>query len=351
MTRILILKTGALGDVLRTTSILPGLHARYPDAAITWVTAPAARPLVARHPLVRDVHCVSPKDAQAVAALAEPLGGVVWDRLLSFDDEEPLCALASTLEARQVSGAYMRDDGARAYTEDVGPWFDMGLLSVHGKERADELKVQNMRTHPAIFAEMLGIEMGRPELPLPEEELAYAARFAAEHGLRARGRVVGLNTGAGGRWKTKEMPLDEVVELARELHVACLGEVTFLVLGGPDEAERNAQILARLAALEPPVPAVDGRTDNGLERFGALIDLCDLLIVSDSMALHVALARDVRVVSFFAPTSAEEIELYGLGEKVVSTAPDYCSYRTDADNSSITAARVGAAARRVLGLD
>jgi heptosyltransferase-2 len=147
------------------------------------------------------------------------------------------------------------------------------------------------------------------------------------------------------------MPLDEVLELARELHAACDGEVTFLVLGGPDEAPRNARILAGLAALAPPVAAIDARTDNGLERFAALIGLCDLLVVSDSLALHVALARRVPVVAFFAPTSAAEIELYGAGEKVLSTAPDYCSYRRDADNSSITAARVGAAARRVLGLD
>jgi hypothetical protein len=75
------------------------------------------------------------------------------------------------------------------------------------------------------------------------------------------------------------------------------------------------------------VNLVDGGTDNGLLRFAALVSLCSLLITSDSLALHVALARDVRTVAFFAPTSAAEIELYGLGEKVVSTARDYCSYK------------------------
>ena len=53
-------------------------------------------------------------------------------------------------------------------------------------------------------------------------------------------------------------------------------------------------------------------------------------------------------MAFFAPTSAAEIELYGLGEKVASTAPDYCSYRADADNASITAERLCAAVLRVL---
>ncbi len=39
MTDILILKTAALGDVLRTTSILPGLERRHGSIAVTWLTA------------------------------------------------------------------------------------------------------------------------------------------------------------------------------------------------------------------------------------------------------------------------------------------------------------------------
>ena len=38
--RTLVIKTGALGDVLRSTSILPGLAERHPDLDVTWVTAP-----------------------------------------------------------------------------------------------------------------------------------------------------------------------------------------------------------------------------------------------------------------------------------------------------------------------
>ena len=67
------------------------------------------------------------------------------------------------------------------------------------------------------------------------------------------------------------------------------------------------------------------------------------------MALHMGVALERRIVCFFAPTSAAEIELYGQGEKVWSTAPDYCSYQPDADNSTITPARLADAAERVLG--
>src|SRR6187455_2795792 len=146
--RSLILKTAALGDVLRTTSILPGLAKAHPGVPIAWATAPEAVDLVRTHPLVAEVVAL------------ERLAGRRWRWVISLDDEEPLCALASSLETARLSGAYLGKDGKRAYTADVAPWFDMGLLSVHGKAEADRLKVANQKSQPAIYAEMLGIEMG-----------------------------------------------------------------------------------------------------------------------------------------------------------------------------------------------
>ena len=344
-TQVLVLKTGALGDVLRTTAILPGLAERYDDLRVTWLTAHGARPLVEHHPLVDRVVTVDPKDADSVAAapVLSPEGGR-WHRVLSFDDEEPLCRLASAAESDAVSGDYMTEDGGRAYTDDVAPWFDMGLLSRRGKEEADRLKVANERTHPAIYADMLGIEMGEPELPLPDEAAAFGAAFAERNGLTGEGLRIGLNTGAGGRWESKKLPVERTVELARTIVGRHGARTRFVVLGGPDEAERNAAILAGVGEF---AGAVDAGTDNSLLEFAAIVDGLDLLITSDSLALHVANARRVPIVAFFAPTSAAEIELYGRGEKVVSTAPDYCSYKADADNSTITVERLLEAVQRV----
>lgn len=338
--RTLVIKTAALGDVLRTTSILPGLARRHPDLDVTWLTAHGAIPLVEHHRFVRATEGVTPGDAHEVELLGAELVRRPWDRILSFDDEEPLCAMATRLRHARpdahFSGAYLAEDGTRAYTDDVAPWFDMGLISRFGKEEADRLKIENRRTHPAIFASMLGVELGKPELPLPESVRAFARDFRAARELDRERPVIGLNTGAGGRWKTKGLPVDRVVELVRQLSGALFGRATFLVLGGRDEAARNRAILAGLREAGVPSRVVDGGTENSLLEFAGLISLCDLLVSSDSMALHMGIALNRKIVCFFAPTSAAEIELYGLGEKVWSTADDYCSYRPDADNSSLT---------------
>lgn len=349
MTRILILKTGALGDVLRTTSILPGLAARFSDLHVTWLTAHAAVRLVERNALVQAVYGVDPKDTRDVDRVSAELASQNFDWVLSLDDEEPFCRMAVAQNSTRLSGAFINDQGQRDYTADVAPWFDMGLLSHRGKAAADAMKVSNEESHPAIFARMFAVDMGQPELELAPDELDRAEQFYSDHGLLNGWPVIGLNTGAGGRWTSKTMPLIEVVNCMQVLHRALAGQCHFLVLGGVAEAVRNQEILLRASSLSEPLHVVDGGDDNSLGDFAALVDRLHLLISSDSLAMHMAVARCRPVVAFFAPTSAAEIELYGLGEKVISTAPDYCSYQKDADNSSITGERVAQAALRGLG--
>ena len=47
---IVIIKLAAAGDVLRTTSILAPLKRAHPNSYITWLTDPAALPLVELNP-------------------------------------------------------------------------------------------------------------------------------------------------------------------------------------------------------------------------------------------------------------------------------------------------------------
>ena len=342
---ILILKTAALGDVLRTTSILPGLAARAKaegrELRVTWLTAKGAEDLLLGHELVHEVLTVELGESDSVAAILKRLHSTRWSRVLSFDDEAPLCAIATAVGRDRISGAYLDGAGNLAYTEDVAPWFDMGLISVFGKQEADRLKVANARSHPAIFADMIGVEPGEPGLELPISALEHAQSVVSS----LAGPLIGLNTGAGGRWTSKSLPEERVVDVAREIdahwHRTHGVRPTFVLLGGPEELERHGRLLAR---LEGCVSIFDAKTDNSLLDFAALIDGLDLLITSDSLAMHIAIARRRQVVAFFAPTSAAEIDLFGRGVKVQSTAPDYCSYHPNADRSTLTTERLVTAA-------
>ena len=342
--RILLIKTGALGDVLRTTSILPGLKALEGVGSIVWLTSPQAEPLVREHPLVDEVR-IWDGDPEGVGFYVANLGSTGSEWILSLDDELGPCRLATRLQAysgSRLSGAYEDESGELAYTDDVEAWFGMGLLSRCGKPEADKRKRANELTHGQIFAEMLGIEDSKPSLNLSE----FLVEEARE-GLGGTGVLIGLNTGAGGRWPSKELSVERSVELAGLLHAALGTGVRFVVLGGVLEADRNRRMLELLSAEEGLV-VLDGGTDNGLLEFAAQVACCDVLVSSDSLALHMGVALERPVVAFFAPTSGAEVDLFGRGRSIRSTSSDYCSYRPDADNSSITPERLCTAVLELL---
>ncbi len=331
-THILVLKFGALGDVVRTSYILPGLHSRFgAGTRITWVTAPGAVPLLRFNP---HIAAVVSSDRLQGTNLPPELGDVDFDWVLSFDDEPESCGLAQRVRGRKVSGAYLEDGGVR-YSEDTNEWFDMGLISRFGKEKADGLKIANQSSHDEIFARMLGIEISQPHFFNDPHSEEYARALLE----LATPPVVGLNLSAGKRWPSKSLRLSEAALLVQQLQQR---ELRCVLLGGhADEEYLNA------LSQETGLPVLSGLS---LNQFAAAISRLELLITSDSLALHLAIAQRVQSVSFYAPTSAAEINPFGLGSKVASTSPDYCSYRPDSDNSTITAARLYAEAVKLLRL-
>src|SRR5262249_40106465 len=52
---LLIVKLDAMGDVLRTTALLPPLKEAHPHAAITWITRRESVPLLERNPFITEV--------------------------------------------------------------------------------------------------------------------------------------------------------------------------------------------------------------------------------------------------------------------------------------------------------
>jgi heptosyltransferase-2 len=308
--KIALIKTGALGDVVRTTSLVPALRRRFPDVAITWITSQAAFPLVAGHAAVRPVAI----DEPAAASWRSDR----YDWIISLDDDVESCAVAARLEADRLSGAYMDAGGRRVYSSDLAGWFGMGILrpdALGGLAAANQLKRDNTRTQGELLYDGLGLP--QPVAP-PSIAIPQSAHHAAREWLLGRGiagaPLVGLSTGAGGRWEFKSWGVDATSALAQRLVDRSW---TVLVLGGRAEAARNAAICARAAHAD----VIAGPTDLDVLSFAALVSRCDALVSSDSLAMHLAIAARVPVVALFGPTSDAEIDLFGLGNKVVAPVP------------------------------
>jgi len=342
VTQIALIKVGALGDVVRTTTLLPALRKLNPDMQLTWVTGKDALPLLHGNPdVARTVLFDDSPDAL--------WRNVSYDWVICLDDDEALCALASELKSSRISGAY-KSGTERKYTDDLAPWFSMGLLrptSQGGLKRANELKRRNTFTYGDIVYRCLGLEgpVARPFIDIPRVERAAAGEWFAAQGLVKP--IVAMNTGAGARWRFKSWGEGQTAELARRIVDQLNADV--VILGGAPEKDRNDRIV--VAAERPNVCAAP--TDLNLLAFASFIERCNILVSSDSLGLHLASALKKPIVAFFGPTSAAEIDLYGLGEKIATPLECAVCYLRDCDvrphcMDSITVERMFDAAAKQL---
>jgi heptosyltransferase-2 len=310
--RLLVVKLDAMGDVLRSTALLPPLFEAHPRAAITWITRKESVPLLQRNPYIAEVLELGP-DAFAHLLTRD------FDRVINLDAAKTSAALAAAARSGRKDGFVLDSRGCVQPTNDAArEWLEAGLF--------DEVKRLGTATYQERMAAILGLE-GRTHhyvFELGADEQQCARQHLESIGLDTNRLTVGLNTGAGGRWPLKQWREDGFVELLRRFGRE--QDVQFLLLGGPSEEARNERLKAQTA-----IHLYDPGCNNTVRHFAALVDHCEVVVTGDTLAMHLALALERRAVVLFGPTSAAEIELYGLGEKVVPDMTCLSCYKTSCD--------------------
>ncbi len=290
---ILIIKLDAVGDVLRTTCILHGLKARYPDSEITWVTRQSSIPLFENNRLVDRVLVYESTEAILSTAVQQ------FDLLINLDAARDSAALASRVQSAQKRGFGLDSKGhVSPFNTEAVRWLEMGAF--------DQKKKANVLSYQDLMLEICGLG-GSPKdivLPLSDAEKAFAEDFARRHSLGTGKIRIGINTGASPRWQYKKWTEEGFVALLKLILQKT--DWTVLLYGGPHEVERNAH----LASIDRK-KIIDTGTGNTLRQFFALVSLCDVFFTGDTMGVHVATALKKKIVAYVGPTSAAEIDAYG----------------------------------------
>ncbi|HXT00684.1 MAG TPA: glycosyltransferase family 9 protein [Elusimicrobiota bacterium] len=310
--RILIVKLGALGDVLRTTGLLPALLARHPGARICWAASEAALPLLQGLPV--EAMTLERAGAQERS----------FDLVLSMEEDPRAARLARRLCRGELVGV-TEEDGRLGYTESSRAYYDMSLLrpeSRGGRAAADAAKAANRRGYIDLWCGVLGLTAAapaRPLLALGADELAAGREAAAELLRGGRRPLIGLAPFAAGRWKAKSLSPSASARAAREL--AGLGG-TVAVFSAPEQgAARRAA--AAGASRKNVVDAGDAR---GLRAYAALLAACDAVVCVDTLSAHLAAALELPVAVLVGPTSAAEIDAGARGGVCVPPGGCSCFY-------------------------
>jgi hypothetical protein len=95
------------------------------------------------------------------------LDGESFDLVINLEDDIESARFLKSVTTDRLFGAYTNNAAAMAYTQSAHQWFDLSLISVHGKKMADELKLHNRRTYQELIFEGLGFQFAGEDYLLP----------------------------------------------------------------------------------------------------------------------------------------------------------------------------------------
>lgn len=279
MSNILICKTSALGDVVRTTLIL-----RVINGNIFWLTSKEAAELL---PGLETLKILTPNEINA-------LKNINFDIVLNLEEDAELAKFLTRLRYKKLIGVYYDFESNKlSYTDEIKEWYDMSLISKYGKEKADLLKWENKKTYQEILFSMIGKKFNGEEYLLNYEVLPIQKKDR---------RVVAIEKRAGKVWPMKVWPYYD--ELKAKI-----------------EKEGYEVIVLR-------------QRDTLIEYIKD-IDEADILICGDTLAMHLGIYLRKKVIALFLCTSPWEISDYGRVVKIVNPFLKEAFYRRDYDEKLV----------------
>lgn len=302
--RILVIRLGAMGDVVRTLPAFAELRARYPEAHVAWLVEPKARGAL-RGQTGLDEVIVFPREelvahwrARRISALlrdgvafARALRGKRFDLVLDFHG-----ILKSGLLSR-ASGAPIRIGFAAPFAREGSAAF------ANRRARVEPARISRFERNAALV-DFLGIGLATAPKAVAGDGLVWATdperRDRMRAALSSAGRPVALiHPGTSASTPYKRYPVSAWGAVARALDHA--GIDCRVSSGNDEEAElARAVVVASggAAVLAPPTPE--------LADLAALASVSHLFLGSDSGPLHVASLTGTPVVQVLGPTDPVE---------------------------------------------
>lgn len=298
---ILIIHLGALGAVVRSTGLLLLIHDQYPNAQITWVTDILPSKLLKNHPRVTRVLTLQLSDILMLSNLEFDFAFVVDKDLISS-------GILKQTKAKKVLGFISDSSGvivpANASAQEL---WELGLDNNSKFFKNQKSEIQLLAETFELIAKPKGYD-----LPLTVSEQGLAEQRYLKWSHLGKKKVIGLNTGCAATLPAKKMSIQNHLDLIQLIQKS-IPDCEIVLLGGPEDTNRNIEISKKTNVIQSP-------TDLGLRDGLVSIAACDIIFTGDSLGLHMSISQEVPVVAWFGPSCAQEIDLFGRGEKILTKA-------------------------------
>jgi lipopolysaccharide heptosyltransferase II len=280
---ILVLRPGAMGDVLLTTPALRALRRALPAARISILVTSSGRAILEGNTNIDEIMVLDKSSLRSQANLFPQVRRKKFDLVIDF-----LCNPRTALISL-FSGAPLR----------LGYDVRMRRVAYNIQQPRDEYRdgKKVLKYGARVNIDMLrclGIESEDTELDFEVDDAAQKRvdEFLCSHAVKNR-KLVSLCP--AGTWAAKTWPVEKFAGLADRI-VSELGQ-RVVILWGPGEKE----LALKMASLMKTDSIV--ACETGVGEAGALIRRCALFISNDSGLKHIAVALGTPTVTIFGPTN------------------------------------------------
>jgi heptosyltransferase-1 len=291
--RILVVRLGAMGDVLHALPAVASLKHSFPHSRLTWVMRPRWMPLVEGNPFLDEVIPLE-RTARGFAAAWRLLRKNRFDLAVDLQGLVQSALVAAAARPDKIVGFHRSQAGERA----ASLFYSTGVVT-----RSAHIVDRNLELVAAAGASSL-----LRTFPLPD---------GTAEGRLPEGKFVLASPSAG--WGSKEWPLDFYQELAQRLDLP-------LVLNGPHE---TAELLGRIRGAHVHLSGIAGLI-HATRRAHAVIGV-------DSGPMHLAAALAKPGVAIFGPTDPARNGPYGGSLRVVRSVEAVTTYKRHMSGDSMRA--------------
>jgi ADP-heptose:LPS heptosyltransferase len=300
--KILIIKLGAAGDVIRTTPLLHKIQNAYPDSFVYWITQfPDLIPQKSIDKLGADR--IFNWELNSLITLQN----MEFDLVINLDKDEQACSLAKSLKSKKYCGYTLVDNKPFPFDEKAKHKFLTGVY--------DEISKANKKNYLEEIFEICGFSYNQEEYILPDYDLE------TKYDIDSSKIVVGLNTGCGGRWTSRLWPEKYWLELIGSLKKE---NYEVVILGGPEEDEKNLRISSLTNTKYFGVMP--------LKKFIGLMDKCDIIVSAVTMGMHIAIGLKKKLILLNNIFNKNEFVLYGRGEIIEPSKECQCYFTQTCKN-------------------
>lgn len=282
--KILIIKLGAMGDVIRTTPLVVKYKELYPDCHLTWLTL---SPEVLPKDKIDDIYKWNETSLYVLSRKK-------FDIAINLDKEEEACMLLAQVEADEKFGFIWDNNHIDAATPAAVHKLITGYFDHHSQA--------NTKNYMEEIFEICHLKFN-DEPYLLNYNKVLAKNWTAKMQNKSDGLpIIGLNTGCGNRWLTRLWSENMWIELIKLLQA---GGYYPVVLGGPQENEKNQMLEKETGAWYPGT--------FSLEEFFAVTAACEIVVTQVSMMMHIATALQKKMVLMNNIFNKHEFYLYNRG--------------------------------------